>query len=132
MVTRMTVTSKHRANPDTVSMRIPFRFAKRGGRKEMQLPEDAPRQQQTDGTLIKSLARAFRWKRETGEFASIAELADREGIAPSHVTRILRLTLLTPEIVERILARHRIEETCLAQHLQSIPEESCLQTWAGR
>jgi hypothetical protein len=39
---------------------------------------------QTDSTLVKALARAFRWKRllESGEFAPIAELAEREGIAP--------------------------------------------------
>ena len=36
---------------------------------------------------------------ESGEFATIAELAEREGIAPSYITRVLRLTLLTPDIV---------------------------------
>jgi hypothetical protein len=49
----------------------------------------------TDNALVKALARAFRWKRmlESGEFATIAELAEREGIAPSYMTRVLRLTL---------------------------------------
>ncbi|MGR3632574.1 MAG: hypothetical protein ACU0A8_10715 [Limimaricola soesokkakensis] len=44
----------------------------------------------------KALARAFRWKRmlESSEYATIAELAEREGIAPSYMTRILRLTWL--------------------------------------
>ena len=58
-----------------------------------------------DNTLVKALARAFRWKRmlEAGEFATIAELAEREGIAPSYMTRVLRLTLLAPDIVEAIL-----------------------------
>ena len=56
----------------------------------------------TDNTLVKALARAFRWKRmlESGEFATIAELAEREGIAQSYMTRVLRLTLLAPDIVE--------------------------------
>jgi DNA-binding IscR family transcriptional regulator len=40
---------------------------------------------------------------ESGEFATIAELAEREGIAPSYMTRVLRLTLLAPDIVEAIL-----------------------------
>jgi len=55
--------------------------------------------------LVKALARAFRWKRllESGDLATIAELAGREGIAPSYMTRVLRLTLLAPNIVEAIL-----------------------------
>ena len=40
---------------------------------------------------------------ESGEFATIAELAEREGIAPSYMTRVMRLTLLAPNIVEAIL-----------------------------
>jgi hypothetical protein len=57
--------------------------------KEMQLPEDASRQHQTDSTLIKAL--------EAGEFASIAELAEQEGIALSYMTRVLRIALLPPD-----------------------------------
>ncbi len=52
----------------------------------MQLPDRAAQPRRTDNTLVKALARAFRWKRmlETGEFATIAELAEREAIAPSY------------------------------------------------
>ncbi len=35
--------------------------------------------------------------------ATIAELADRERIAPSYMPRVLRLTLLAPDMVEAIL-----------------------------
>jgi hypothetical protein len=91
--------------PETVTLHVPFRIVKRGGRKEMVLPEGATLLRRTDNTLVKALARAFRWKRmlESGEFATIAELAEREGIAPSYMTRVLRLTLLAPDIVEAIL-----------------------------
>ena len=91
--------------PDTVTLHVPFRIVKRGGRKEMQMPEGAMQPRRTDNALVKALARAFRWKRmlESGEFATIAELAEREGIAPSYMTRVLRLTLLAPDIVEAIL-----------------------------
>ena len=76
--------------PETVTLHVPFRVVKRGGRKEMQLPEGAAQPRRTDSTLVKALARAFRWKRmlESGEFATIAELAEREGIAPSYMTRL--------------------------------------------
>ena len=91
--------------PDTVTLHVPFRIVKRGGRKEMQLAEGATQPRRTDNTLVKALARAFRWKRmlESGEFVTIADLAEREGIAPSYMTRVLRLTLLAPEIIEAIL-----------------------------
>jgi hypothetical protein len=91
--------------PETVTLHVLFRIVKRGGRKEMQLAEGATQLRRTDSTLIKALARAFRWKRmrDSGEFATIAELAEREGIAPSYMTRVLRLTLLAPDIVEAIL-----------------------------
>ena len=93
------------AVPETVTIHVPFRIVKRGGRKEMQLPEGGTLPARADSTLVKALARAFRWKRmlESGEFATIAELAEREGIAPSYMTRVLRLTLLAPDIVEAIL-----------------------------
>jgi hypothetical protein len=37
---------------------------------------------------------------EQHERPGIAELAEREGIAPSYMTRVLRLTLLAPDIVD--------------------------------
>lgn len=40
---------------------------------------------------------------ESGEFMTIAELVKRERIAPSYMTRAMRLTLLAPDIVEAIL-----------------------------
>ncbi len=111
--------------PDTVTLHVPFRIVKRGGRKEMQLPDGAVQPRRTDNTLVKALARAFRWKRmlESGEFATIAELAEREGIAPSYMTRVLRLTLLAPDIVEAILDGKQGPEVTLAQVLEPFPVE---------
>jgi hypothetical protein len=86
----------------------------------MQMPEGATQPRRTDNTLVKALARAFRWKRmlESGEFATIAELAEREGIAPSYMTRVLRLTLLAPDIVEAILHGKQGPEVTLARLLE--------------
>jgi hypothetical protein len=115
--------------PDTVALHVPFRVVKRGGRKEMQLPGCAAQRERTDNTLVKALARAFRWKRmlESGEFATIAELAEREGIAPSYVTRVLRLTLLAPDIVEAILDGKQGPDVTLARVLKPFPVE-----WSGQ
>jgi hypothetical protein len=91
----------------------------------MQLPEGATHSRRADNTLVKALARAFRWKRmlESGEFATIAELAEREGIAPSYMTRVLRLTLLSPDIVAAILDGKQGPEVTLAQVLEPFPAE---------
>jgi hypothetical protein len=111
--------------PDTVTLHVPFRIVKRGGRKEMQLPDGATQPRRTDSALVKALARAFRWKRmlESGEFATIAELAEREGITSSYMTRVLRLTLLAPDIVEAILDGKQGPEVTLARVLEPFPVE---------
>ncbi|WP_443147231.1 hypothetical protein [Paracoccus spongiarum] len=95
----------------------------------MQLPEGAARSRRTDNTLVKALARAFRWKRmlESGEFATIAELAEREGIAPSYMTRVLRLTLIAPDLVEAILDGKQGPEVTLARVLEPLPS-----AWAAQ
>ncbi len=109
--------------PNTVTIHVPFRVVKRGGRKEIQLPDGAVEPRRADNTLVKALSRAFRWKRmlDSGEFATIAELAGCEGIAPSYMTRVLRLTLLSPDIVVAILDGKQGPEVTLAQVLEPFP-----------
>ena len=90
---------------ETVTIHVPFRVVKRGGRKEMQLPHSVRPDRKADNTLVKALARAFRWKRmlESGEFSSISELAEKEGIAFTYMARLMRLSLLSPTIVDAIM-----------------------------
>jgi hypothetical protein len=64
---------------------------------------------------------------EAGEVATIAELADREGIAPSYMTRVLRLTLLAPDIVEAILDGQQGPEVTRARLLEPLPQEWATQ-----
>lgn len=115
--------------PDTVTLHVPFRIVRRGGRKAMHLPDGVAHPRPKDGTLIKALARAFRWKRmlESGEFATITELAEREGIAPSYMTRVMRLTLLAPELVQAIMSGTQDPEVTLAWVLKPFPVE-----WEGQ
>jgi hypothetical protein len=93
----------------TLTVRIPLTFRKRGGRKLVIAPYGAdswaPPRQRVDDTMVKALARAFRWQKllETGTHATVAEIAAAEKINASYVGRVLRLTLLSPEIVEAIL-----------------------------
>jgi hypothetical protein len=89
----------------------------------MQLPEGATQSRRIDNTLVKALARAFRWKRmlESGEFASISELAEREGIAFTYMARLMRLSLLAPEIVDAIMDGHQPEGITLANLMDPFP-----------
>lgn len=111
------------AIPETVTLHVPFRVLMRGGRKEMQLPEGATQPRRTDNTLVKALARAFRWKRmlESGEYASISELAEREGIAFTYMARLMRLSLLSPEIVEAIMDGRQPAHVTLANLMDPFP-----------
>jgi len=115
--------------PDTVTLHVPFRLVKRGGRKEMKLPAGAPQKRRTDNTLVKALARAYRWKRmlESGAFSTVAEVAESEGIAPSYITRVLRLTLLAPDLVEAIVDGKQSPDLALARLWEPFPLE-----WAGQ
>ncbi len=82
---------------ETLTIRVPFAIRKRGGRKTIDLPNGAPVERpRVDNTMVKALARAFRWKRmlESGGYATIGDLAAKEGIAPSYMTRVMRMTLL--------------------------------------
>ena len=92
-----------------MTVHVPMTFQTRGGRKLVVTPDGVPSwakpRQRIDNAMVKALGRAFRWQKllETGECATIEEIAKAEKINTSYISRILRLTLLSPEIVEMIL-----------------------------
>jgi hypothetical protein len=91
-----------------ITVHVPLKFVTRGGRKTIFVPvADATPATQVNhnGALIKALARAHRWRKliEDGEYASITELADAKGVNQSYACRLLRLTLLAPDIMVAIL-----------------------------
>ena len=98
-----------RLDGSTLVVRIPMRFQRRSGRKRIVATDGSEivttSKPQADGTLVKAVARAWRWQRtlESGAYGTLAELAAAERISRSYVCRVLRLTLLAPDIVERIL-----------------------------
>jgi hypothetical protein len=120
-----------RLDGSTLVVRIPMRFQRRGGRKRIVAPDGGEivptSKPQPDSTLVKALARAHRWQSmlEEGRFAAIRELAEAERLGLSYISRILRLTLLAPDIVERIL--DGLPTTGLAALLKPFPVEWELQ-----
>ena len=77
----------------TLVVRVPMRFQRRGGRKRIVAPdgsEIAPTTKpQPDGTLVKALARAWRWQKllDEGVYTSVSEIGDAENISKSYVSR---------------------------------------------
>jgi hypothetical protein len=116
-----------RLDGDTLVVRIPMRFLRRGGRKRIVTPdgsEIAPATKpQPDGALVRALARAWRWQRmlDEGAYASVSEIGDAENISKSYVSRILRLALLAPDIVASILARQTDQALMLEQLERPLP-----------
>ena len=90
-------------------------------------PRDAwaPARPRPDETLIRALARAHRWKRliEDGKYRSAGELAEAEGVTRSFVNRLLRLTLLSPDIVEIILDGRQSKGLQLEELTRSLPSK---------
>ena len=113
----------------TLTVVIPLRVKPRGGRKAMVTPGVLALERRQDVTLIKAVARAFRWRRllETGRFTTINELAAAEKINSSYVSRVLRLTLLAPDIVEAILDGRQREGVTLPALMQPFPVD-----WEGQ
>ena len=112
----MTETNHHSAataelsdDASTLTVSVLFTLRRRGGRRRiitpLSEPDWKPPRSQIDCTLVKALARAFRWKRllEDGKYNSIVELATAEQINEAYIRRILRLALLAPPVVDAIL-----------------------------
>jgi hypothetical protein len=72
---------------------------------------------------------AFRWRKtlENGTCATIAEIAATEKINESYVARVLRLTLLAPEIVEAILNGKQLPQVRLPALIRPFPAAWCNQ-----
>jgi hypothetical protein len=109
----------------TLTVVIPLRVKPRGGRKAMVTPGVLALERRQDITLIKAVARAFRWRRmlESGRFATINELAAAQKINSSYVSRVLRLTLLAPDIVEAILDGQQPEGMTLPRLMKGVEVE---------
>ena len=73
--------------------------------------------------MVKALARAFRWRKmlDDGVHATLEDLARAKGVNAAYVSRVLRLTLLAPDIVEAILDGRQPEATLLEDLLGVLP-----------
>ena len=106
--------------PQTFTIRVPFAIRKRGSKKLVIAPNGtetgAPARNRIDNSMVKALARAFRWRKllDTGVYGSIEEMAAAEKINTTYVSRLLRMTLLAPDIIEAILDGRQPADMTLA------------------
>lgn len=107
--------TKIKSDGRTITVRVPISIRKRGGRKVVLAPDQlkgdphALSCRQIDDVVVKALARAFRWREmlERGQCSTIKEIAALECINESYIARILRLSLLAPDLVEAFVdGRH--------------------------
>jgi hypothetical protein len=118
---------------DVISIEIPMTFKKRGGRRIIVLPDGShghPSPAATiDNAMVKAIARAFRWQKllENGTYSCLDEIAKAERIGASFVSRIIRMSLLAPDIVDAILAGRQPAYLTLTQLMAPFPID-----WEGQ
>ena len=116
-----------------LTVRVPLAFRKQRGGRKLVLTPGSTMVRGTSGassTLVKALARAFRWRKllETDRYATIGEIAAAEKINDSFGSRMLRLALLAPEIVEVILGGRQPDGVTLPGLMEPFPVEWEKQT----
>ena len=120
-----------RLSPDgsTVTIHVPVTFRKFGGRKQVYTPAGmtpwVPESARINTTLVKAVVRAHRWRDllESRQYPTIRELAKAEKINESYLCRMLRLTLLSPRLIEEILQGRQPPNVELATFLSRLPSE---------
>jgi hypothetical protein len=110
----------------TATVSVPVTFLQRGRRKQILTPpgeapwSPAPR---VDTALLKAIVRAYRWREmlESGKYSCAADLAKAEKVNDSYLSRVLRLTLVAPEIVEAIITGRQPGTVQVGDLLKPLP-----------
>jgi DNA invertase Pin-like site-specific DNA recombinase len=91
----------------TIIRDIPMRMKRRG--LEMRLIINGAGPVRVDQTLLKTIVRAHKWFNDlaTGRMKNMAEIASREGVDKSYVSRVVNLAFLAPYIIESIVTGHQ-------------------------
>ena len=113
----------------TMTVRIPITLRHQGGQKRVVTPPGAtpwiPTPSRVDNTIVKAIVRAHRWREmlESGRYTTVRDLAKARSINESYLGRVLRLTLLSPTIIEAILEGRQPATLELEDFLKQFPIE---------
>lgn len=105
------LTHKQRSHTDEegkITVTVPIRMVRRGKTHILCAVNSAPmlfERPEVKNNIVKALVTAFQWSAwlESGEVSCMKDIADKERIGTTYVTRLIKLTLLAPDIVEAIL-----------------------------
>lgn len=93
--------------PRTIRMFIPLTFKKRNGRPKILPPDNIERlaERLQDPHVLLAIGRAWAWRRrlESGEVSTLAEIAERENLHLSFVSRFIRLAYLSPDVLQALV-----------------------------
>jgi DNA invertase Pin-like site-specific DNA recombinase len=97
-------TATHREANILVTHDLPLQIRRRGVEKRLLIGGAAAPRVRIDPALLKAVARAHCWLDDllSGRVASMAAIGEREGVSKRYVSRVIRLGLLAPKIVEMI------------------------------
>ena len=110
-----------------LSIEIPMNFRRRGWKKLIVSPDGNPvtpmTQDTINSTLLKAIARAFRWQKllENGHYSCLNDIAIAEKMDLSRVGKLARLTFLAPDIIESIVEKRQPEDLMLQQLIGPFP-----------
>ncbi|NLF32321.1 MAG: hypothetical protein GX591_15705, partial [Planctomycetes bacterium] len=118
-----------RRDGDAVVVHIPMRFYRRNGRNMILTEGDAeavptrPTSNPANQTLVEAIAKGHRWQAqlESGEYASLDDLAQAAGVDRTYVGRMIRLTGLAPDLIEAILRGREPEGMSLEKLRKDLP-----------
>ena len=119
---------------DEIVVTIPVNFHRRNGRqmiKTMNPNSEPPNLGYVDNHVILAIAKAFQWQDEleSGEYGSLDELAQAMKVDRSYVGRILQLTSLAPQIIQKIVDSETPNGISLRNLRRGIPVVWKDQVW---
>ncbi|NMQ06312.1 hypothetical protein E4Q08_14155 [Candidatus Accumulibacter phosphatis] len=117
---------------------IPVHLKRSGGRKVVIPASETPEAEAPEHhePILNALARAYHWQRllDEGRMTSGVEIARQEGLNQSSVNELLRLTLLSPQIVRALLAGRQpkmLTLSWLKNHALPADWEAQLEVFGG-
>ena len=92
---------------DNIRVVIPLTIRRRNGRPKILPPDEVASHQARaqDPHILRALGRAWAWRRrlECGEVTTVGDIAKTERVTDRFVGRIMRLSLLSPDVLQRLL-----------------------------
>lgn len=117
----------NKGEEEIIEIFVPITMTRRGGTAMIIVPKNADKsddQKCFDNTMIKSIAKAHKWKvmLEEKRVSSLADIARKENLGTAYVSKVFNLNFLSPKIIERILEGTQPRSLKLQDMFVGIPD----------